>query len=300
VTISTVTDHLLNDGIVVTANRRLARSLHQHFCQQQIAAGKQVWQTPLILPIDAWLIRLHSELLGAGLVDFRLLDQEQSLLIWQRLLRAEKSSAVFLSPLRTATSLASAWRTLNEYQDEDLPDFQIGSADLNLFADLQQAYRQELQQLQACDLVSLPSRLETLLPKLQQPEVQGSLALDDESSEQSADGYPHLCSNLLLCGFLRLNQSQARLLSVVNRHSAVKVLPPASNQVLPLAEYLSDGSSKTDKSSAELDASKDSASSTQVSCKSVDGDAEKFAVARWCRTLLEQATESTPANSTCV
>ena len=124
-TLSTVTDHLQNDGIVVTANRRLARSLHQHFRQQKIAAGEQVWKTPLILPVDAWLISLHSELLGAGLLDFRLLDQEQSLLIWQRLLRDDKSSGGFLSPLRTATSLASAWRTLNEYQSVVYPTFSL-------------------------------------------------------------------------------------------------------------------------------------------------------------------------------
>ena len=301
-TISTVTNHLLNAGIVVTANRRLARSLHQHFRQYQIGAGENVWETPLIVPIDAWLIRLHGELLAAGLVDFRLLDQEQSLLIWQQLLNAEKSGSGFLSPLRTATSLASAWRILNEYQGEGLPDFKLGSADLNLFADLQQAYRQELQRLQACDLVSLPSRLESLLPNLpnlpselpskpQQAEIQGSLAFDDAPTEEPARGYAHLYSNLLLSGFLRLNNSQTRLLSVINRHSPVKVLPPASNQVLPLVEYLSsvaDVSGETKERSDESGSSNGSVSNTQVVYKTTDSDAEKFAVARWCRMLLEQ------------
>jgi len=326
VTISTVTNHLLNDGIVVTANRRLARSLHQHFRQQQIAAGEQVWQTPLILPFDAWLIRLHSELLGAGLIDFRLLDQEQSLLIWQRLLKDDKSSGGFLSPLRTATSLASAWRTLNDYQGADVPDFQLGSADVNLFADLQKSYKLELQRLEACDLVSLPSRLQQLLPELLQPEAQASLALEDtgagsetaeKTAQEPAAGVAHLCSTLLLSGFLRLNQSQARLLRVLARHSTVTVLPPASNQVVSLAEYLSVSnrpslsqvsdsdvagvSNESDRNipgpvdgieSSELVESADVEGTvpvTQVVCENADNEAEQFAVARWCRSLLEES-----------
>ena len=75
-------------GTVITANRRLARTLQQEFAAQQVAAGVVAWETPRI---HAWPEWLKSTLEEGG-------DQEElptrinhhhSTLLWDRCLRKE-------------------------------------------------------------------------------------------------------------------------------------------------------------------------------------------------------------------
>lgn len=83
---------LHNDATVVTANRRLARVLRQHFNQQQLGAGHKAWAAPAIDSWKDWLMRaLRSAENQAALPT--LINQHQSQLLWERCLAKELPDA---------------------------------------------------------------------------------------------------------------------------------------------------------------------------------------------------------------
>ena len=56
---------LAEGAVVVTPNRRLARSLHREFDLAQRAAGRAAWPTPEILPYAIWLETLWKDAIQA-------------------------------------------------------------------------------------------------------------------------------------------------------------------------------------------------------------------------------------------
>lgn len=81
-------DALASCGTVVTANRRLARTLHNEYGEQQLIAGKQAWRNP---DIETWHDWLGSIVDGASRQESlpTRLNQHQSQLLWERCLRRE-------------------------------------------------------------------------------------------------------------------------------------------------------------------------------------------------------------------
>lgn len=83
---------LQNDATVVTANRRLARALRQHFNERQLAAGHKAWAAPAIDSWKDWLMRaLRSAEHQAALPT--LINQHHSQFLWERCLAKELPDA---------------------------------------------------------------------------------------------------------------------------------------------------------------------------------------------------------------
>ena len=103
---------------MLTANRRLSRDLLYRYSEKRRAAGDCVWQTPLVLPFEAFLLRLHGELLAAGEIEFSVIDRGQSEQMWLQALQSvtQTSGQMFLSPIKTAASLAQAWTIMQAYR----------------------------------------------------------------------------------------------------------------------------------------------------------------------------------------
>ena len=105
---------LQNDATVVTANRRLARVLRQHFNQQQLGAGHQAWAAPSIDSWKDWLLRaLRSADNQAALPT--LINQHHSQLLWERCL-AKELPDVGQSIHGLVRLAQEAWQRLADWQ----------------------------------------------------------------------------------------------------------------------------------------------------------------------------------------
>lgn len=99
---------------VLTSNTRAARNLRREFAERKTAARNTVWSSPDILPWSAWLRRLWQENVYAAGEDCPiLLDNAQQLLVWQRILGAERVSG--LRPSAMAEAAVRAWGLLHEF-----------------------------------------------------------------------------------------------------------------------------------------------------------------------------------------
>jgi probable DNA repair protein len=105
---------LADGGTVITATHRLARTLRLDWDRRQSASGLTVWPSADILPLDAWLRRNWDAalLLGAPAGTRRLLTEEESRLLWRRVIAAwSKRSGRGTSEVGVLVPLASAgWR----------------------------------------------------------------------------------------------------------------------------------------------------------------------------------------------
>ena len=106
---------LWNEDIVaLTVNRRLSQEILRQYGQYQLSQQKTVWETPTVLPLDAWLTFLwqhHPHAQGLLLSEF------QERVLWQRILCTEsvQDDAWILQSLPTASLAAEAWYLLKRW-----------------------------------------------------------------------------------------------------------------------------------------------------------------------------------------
>ncbi len=109
---------------VVTSTRRLSRALARAFDESQLAAGKQAWEPPEILPWEAWVDRSWRRLReGSQWEECQALSDEQEVVLWE--LAARESGAFLdrlLMPSQIAREALRAWRLVEDYRvpPEDL------------------------------------------------------------------------------------------------------------------------------------------------------------------------------------
>ncbi len=103
---------LTEGATVVTANKRLARSISLAFHQRQRAAARVAWRSPIILSWQAWIEALwwSSVAAGGGAGRHMLLTDFQARILWRETVRVTDSTlwAGAASPL--ADLAARAWR----------------------------------------------------------------------------------------------------------------------------------------------------------------------------------------------
>lgn len=105
---------LSRGGLVLTANKRLARYLHENYDQMMRRQGFQVWETARILSYEAWLMRCFNELEGCQ----RLLNQFQEQWLWERQIeRVNLGTELELLQLpQTAEQALKAHHLIKEYR----------------------------------------------------------------------------------------------------------------------------------------------------------------------------------------
>ncbi len=81
-------DALQGGSTVVTANRRLARTLRQEFAQQRLQAGELAWRSPDIHSWQDWLENLLQSAADQDALPTKI-NQHQSQILWERCLSAE-------------------------------------------------------------------------------------------------------------------------------------------------------------------------------------------------------------------
>jgi probable DNA repair protein len=109
-----LTDALQGPSTVITANRRLARALHDEFARQQVRAGKQAWESPAIHSWQDWLDMLLLGATDQASLPTRI-TPHQSRLLWERCLSRE--TGVSRSGLAALVRLSrDAWQRLADWQ----------------------------------------------------------------------------------------------------------------------------------------------------------------------------------------
>jgi len=103
-------------GTVITASRRLARVLTQQFDAQQREQGRSVWNTPDILPLDAFLKRSWSNHVWRGEPCDALLDPLQEQVVWEQVIRESPAGDSLLRLPETAQHAMEAWQLMQAYR----------------------------------------------------------------------------------------------------------------------------------------------------------------------------------------
>lgn len=99
-------------AVLVTGNRRLARALRENYARAREAAGRALWETPAILPWEAWLRRLWA---GAAHGDPRpLLTPLQDQALWERAIDDDRGA--LLDPAAAAAGAADAWALMQAWR----------------------------------------------------------------------------------------------------------------------------------------------------------------------------------------
>lgn len=105
---------------VLTVNRRLARFLRERHAAAQAARGRLAWETPDILPLDAWLARCwEAHAAVAPDPQPHVLSPEQEQVVWEQVLRGERSpqgALPLLQVRRAARSAREAYALLGDYR----------------------------------------------------------------------------------------------------------------------------------------------------------------------------------------
>ncbi len=115
-----------NGASIVTATPGLARHLRQRLTQEQVLAGKRLWDTPLISDWERWQARLYSRLSwSSGFDDTRqLLNSAQELALWERAIRSSAEEYLGLGVASAAQRAREAWQTMHKWR---FPDPQTAS-----------------------------------------------------------------------------------------------------------------------------------------------------------------------------
>jgi len=122
---------LADGGTIITATHRLARQIRRRHDESRAAAGFRAWPAADVLPLDAWLAReWEAGILGSSASHSRrLLSDDESRLVWRRVLSADGSEGQdtgIMVPL-----VADGWRLCQAWQ--------IAAVDLHGAADCDDA-----------------------------------------------------------------------------------------------------------------------------------------------------------------
>ncbi len=124
---------LRNGSAIITATRRLARSLHQEYNAIQMASGLRAWESPKILTWSGWQDELWKELVFLSENPQVLLKPWQEQVLWEQLIRSSPESGELLHIHAAASSAQEAWRLAVEWRLDMAADAP-GNEDARAFA----------------------------------------------------------------------------------------------------------------------------------------------------------------------
>lgn len=125
---------------VVTANRRLARVLTDHFCQQQLEQGRSAWRSPAIRSWQDWLGDVYTAAELSSALPVRI-NTHQSRVLWERCLRREIADPLLNMPMLVRQA-RETWTRLHEFEAPlDLCSESAAGRDQNIFARAASGYQ---------------------------------------------------------------------------------------------------------------------------------------------------------------
>ena len=101
---------------VVTASRRLARTVQERSNALHRAAGLDAWEAPAILHWSAWLAELWNVLVYSGQAAPLQLDEEQESAAWERVIASSPGGDGLLQLAATAQAAANTWDLVRSWR----------------------------------------------------------------------------------------------------------------------------------------------------------------------------------------
>lgn len=142
-------------AVLVTVNRRLARTLQDGYARQQQANGCGVWEQPAIFTLETWLRRCLASLGEEG----RLLAPAQVDCLWQQVIRADlvKHGLDLMQVQATSRLAAQAYRLVGnaQYNAHSSPSSFHLSPEHHAFLRWQSAYQRRCEQGNWLDAATL-------------------------------------------------------------------------------------------------------------------------------------------------
>ena len=107
--------------MIVTSHRRLSRQLQRAYDHALSSSGTRVWESPDILPLDAWLRRAWNDVAAQDPITTPvLLNRFQEDVLWRRAIRespaTDEGASDLLDIAATASAAARAWDLLHAWQ----------------------------------------------------------------------------------------------------------------------------------------------------------------------------------------
>src|SRR5947209_18547611 len=107
---------LTGGALILTANRRLARSLSEQHDAARRRSGVSAWARPRIIPFGACLQSLWSDAVLAGSVTATLLSPTQEISVWEEIIRESETGRELLQPREAALEASEAWALTKQYR----------------------------------------------------------------------------------------------------------------------------------------------------------------------------------------
>jgi probable DNA repair protein len=184
------------DGVtVITSNRHAARELLLA-CEREIhrTAAASAWKTPQVLPWNGWIARLWNEHNLFAKKTLALLNDDQEVAIWRRLL-SESRQRGFLDLDGAAALCRQAWALLHEYHIPlERRAFQA-SAETRLFFECAEKYSKLTEKNLWMESARLHDQLSAGLEPSFLPRQVILFGFDELTPQQSA-----FCERLSKCG----------------------------------------------------------------------------------------------------
>lgn len=105
-----LSDLIRQGATIITPTQRLSRHLRYLFATEQIAQGKQAWQTPDCLPWTAWCRRCFESLSFRTDDKVTVLSNLQQQWLWQEIINSSKYKNQLLQITATAKQAAHAYQ----------------------------------------------------------------------------------------------------------------------------------------------------------------------------------------------
>jgi ATP-dependent helicase/nuclease subunit B len=122
-------------GTIVTGNARLSRQLLREYDAERRKHGERLWESPDILPCDAWLARCWQECAYRDPLNTPvLLDAAQEEALWERAVAKAAADAPLLDIAATASAAVRAWDLLHAWETpRDTSAFESAADDPQAF-----------------------------------------------------------------------------------------------------------------------------------------------------------------------
>ncbi len=150
----------------ITANIAASRQLRREFDAARKAEGALLWDSPDILPRDAWLRRSWNECVWREpAATPLLLTRSQELTLWEEAIQATTRD-VLLNSRATAFAASEAWRLLHSWREDIYPGAAVwdetsfdSSDDTRAFFQWMRKVRQQLRERDWITMAEIPGEL---------------------------------------------------------------------------------------------------------------------------------------------
>lgn len=193
-------DSLARGLTLVTANRRLARELHQSYRSFRSTTGDRAWETPVILPYESWLLQLGTQVFQdqPGRDGLTLLNPQQSRQVWRAIIQEDiRRNCPDTNALWNLDAVVKnamhAWQLVHRWAIPLDPDSMSYTEDHRRFFAWAERYRQRCRKNGWVDIGQLGCRL------IRRLEGGGAVALPDTG----------------FMGFVRFDALQQKLLGAL-------------------------------------------------------------------------------------